>query len=120
MKTWVASTAVVVKDKARSKRFFRDKIGLKVLMEEGHWLTVGDPKRGSALHLCEVRDFDKKAPLEKGNTGILLLVDTDVRKAYAAMKKKGVKFAGKPVEHPWGWDFTFKDPDGNEFLVMGG
>lgn len=118
MKTWVASTAVVVKDKKRSKKFFTDKIGLKVLMDQGHWLTVGDPKRGSALHLCEIREFAPKAPLEKGNTGILLLVDHDVRKAHAAMKKKGVRFAHPPKEHPWGWDFTFKDPDGNEFLVM--
>jgi catechol 2,3-dioxygenase-like lactoylglutathione lyase family enzyme len=118
MNTWVASTAVVVKDKKRSKKFFTEKLGMKVLMEEGHWLTVGHPKRGSALHLCEIREFDKRAPLEKGNTGILILVDRDAREAYQELKLNGVKFASKPEEHPWGWDFSFKDPDGNEFLVM--
>ena len=111
MKLSVASVAVVVKDLKRAKGFYVQKLGMKLLDDMGHWVTVGQP-RGVRIHLCQVK------PLEKGNTGILLQVDGKLEAAYQALKKKGVKFSVPPTKHDWGVECRLLDPDGNEFWLM--
>ncbi|MGC4117659.1 MAG: VOC family protein [Myxococcales bacterium] len=112
MKLSPATVAVVVKDLKAARKFYTQKLGLKVLDDMGHWLTVGADKNGMRLHLCEMK------PLEKGNTGILFMVDTKIDKAYTALKKKGIKFTVVPTEREWGVECRFVDPDGNEFFLM--
>lgn len=118
VKMWTAVVAVVVRENQRSKKFFRDKVGMKVLHEWGHWVVMGDKRRGAQLHLCQIREFDKKSPFEKGNTGILILTDEKIEKAYKRMKAKGVKFVAPPKKEEWGWNCQFRDPDGNQFWLM--
>lgn len=113
MKLTPLSVAVVVKDLKRSKQFFVKKLGFKVLDDHGHWVTVGRDPKGLRIHLCETK------PLEKGNTGICITVDTTVEKAFAALKKKGVKFPCPPTQREWGVECRFADPDGNEYWLMG-
>lgn len=113
MKLTPVTAAVVVKDLKAAKRFYTQKLGLKVLEDMGHWLTVGADKKGMRLHLCETR------PAEKGNTGILFVVDEKTEKAYAALKRKGVKFSVPPTKRSYGWECRFLDPFGNEFWLMG-
>lgn len=118
VRAWTSVVAVVVKDRQRSKRFFRDKVGMKVLHEFGHWIVMGDKRRGAQLHLCQMREFDPKFPMEKGNTGILILVDEPIEKAYKRMKARGVRFIQAPKREEWGWNCVFADPDGNEYWLM--
>ncbi len=111
MKLVPSSAAVVVKDLKAARKFYTQKLGLKVIDDMGHWLTVGAEKTGMRLHLCEA-----KRP-EKGNTGIMFVTDEKIDKVYAALKKKGVKFSVKPTVHDWGTECRFLDPDGNEFWL---
>ncbi len=113
MKLRPSSIAVVVKDVKRAKKFYVQKLGMKLLDDMDHWVTVGQPRTGMRIHLCETK------PLEKGNTGIALTVDGPVQRAYAALKKKGVKFSVPPKEQPWGLECRLLDPDGNEFWLVG-
>ena len=111
MKISPTSVAVVVKDLKRSKTFYVQKLGMKLLDNMGHWVTVGQP-RGVRIHLCQTK------PLEKGNTGIMLQVDEKLDKAYQTLRKKGVKFSVPPTKQAWGVECRFLDPDGNEFWLM--
>ncbi len=113
MKLAPFSVAVTVKDLKRSKRFFVGKLGMKLLDDMDHWVTVGQSKSGMRLHLCQTK------PLDKENTGIALTVDGKLDRAYLALKKKGVKFSVPPTEQPWGVECRFLDPDGNEFWLAG-
>ncbi len=113
---WVASVAVVVSDVARAKRWYTEALGLELLTDGGHWITVGRRGRGGALHLCHPED----GSLEPGTSGILLLVDGDLSARCEELRAKGVDFTGPLTEHPWGWDATVRDPDGNELLLMSG
>ena len=114
---WVASIAVMVSDTDRAKKWYTEKLGLSVLDDEGHWITVGRKEKGGAVHLCLA---SKEMPLEPGNTGILLLVEGDLRTECARLKERGVEFAHEPTKQPWGvWDAMVRDPDGNELLLMG-
>ena len=41
----------------------------------------------------------------------------DIDKTYAELKKRGVEFEGPPKEQPWGTYATFKDSEGNRFVL---
>jgi catechol 2,3-dioxygenase-like lactoylglutathione lyase family enzyme len=113
MKLSPLSAAVVVKDVKKAKRFYTAKLGLKVLDDMGHWVTVGQSRTGVRIHLCET------SPQEKGNTGIAFSVDATLEEAFQTLKKKGVKFSVPPKKQVWGVECRFLDPDGNEFWLMG-
>lgn len=115
---WVASAAVVVKDRAASIRWYAEVLGLPIAVQHDHWVTVGHPKRGGAIHLCQGSDLEPPAALEPGNTGILLLLDGDFQERCKGLRARGVAFVEGPIERPWGWDATIRDPDGNELLLM--
>jgi catechol 2,3-dioxygenase-like lactoylglutathione lyase family enzyme len=114
----VASVAVVVQSREAAKRWYTEKLGLSVLMDMGHWLTVGKRGDGGAIHLCQVDEAGAGVGMEPGNSGILLIVPGTVQDAYEQMRARGVEFTGPPEERPWGWDATIRDPDGNLILLM--
>ncbi|MCI4341013.1 MAG: VOC family protein [Thermoplasmata archaeon] len=118
MKLSPYSVAVVVSDRKKAKKWYTKKLGLKVFSDDEHWTVVGAKKGRMALHLCQTTEFDKKGKLEPGNSGILFFVDRPIPKAYAALKKRGVKFPSPPKKFDWGWHCVFADPDGNEFSLM--
>lgn len=107
----VSSIAVVVSDARKALDWYVNKLGFKVVDDEGHWITVAAPEGGSLLHLCQ------GPPLEPGNSGILITCD-DVDKTYQELKSKGVEFKVAPRDDGWGKYAIFKDPDGNEFWLM--
>ncbi len=108
----IRSAAVVVKDAKKAKKWYSEKLGFVVKSDEDHWITMAPANaKGFELHLCETK------PLEKGNTGILFVVD-DVDKTYAELSKKGVKFSQKPIDQGWGKYAMMKDLDGNIFWLM--
>jgi catechol 2,3-dioxygenase-like lactoylglutathione lyase family enzyme len=114
---WVASVAVMVSEAGRAKEWYTSKLGLSVLQDGEHWITVGRKEKGGAIHLC-VATPDGFS-LEPGNTGILVMVGGDLREECAKLKEQGVHFVHEPTKQPWGvWDAMIRDPDGNEILLM--
>lgn len=113
----VASVAVVVSDRARSRRWYTQCLGLEVLEEVEHWLTVGQPDRGGRIHLCLGRELGAGFPLEPGNTGITLSVPGAARETYERLRSQGVPFRRPPEPRPRGWDAEVSDPDGNLLLL---
>jgi predicted enzyme related to lactoylglutathione lyase len=41
----------------------------------------------------------------------------NVEKTYAELLARGVEFSSPPKKEPWGTFATFKDPDGNQFVM---
>jgi catechol 2,3-dioxygenase-like lactoylglutathione lyase family enzyme len=114
---WLASVAVMVSDRERAKAWYTERLGMRVLLETEHWVTVGRKDRGGAIHLCLGSEIG--LPLEPGNTGILVMVDGNLKTECAKLKARGVEFVHGPTKQPWGvWDAMVRDPDGNEILLM--
>ncbi len=112
----MASVAVMVSNVDRSKSWYTERLGFSVLQDGEHWITVGRKGKGGALHLCLAT---KEQPLEPGNSGILMIVDGDLKAECAKLKKRGIEFVRDPELQPWGvWDAIVRDPDGNEILLM--
>jgi len=112
-----SSVAVVVADRQRSVAWYTQKFGLERVADDGHWQTVGKKGGTALLHLCQVSEFDPKAPLEPGNSGIAFTLPGDFVKACAALEARGVKFSSPPTKYDWGWGATVRDPDGNEIYL---
>ena len=41
----------------------------------------------------------------------------DVEATYRQLRARGVDFTAEPTKQPWGTYATFKDPDGNQFVL---
>jgi len=111
------SVAVVVSDRKKAVEWYTQKFGLELVDDMDHWQTVGRKGGGGKLHLCQVSEYDAKAPLEPGNSGIAFTLEGDFVTACQALMDRGVDFSSPPTKSAWGWGAAVKDPDGNEIYL---
>ena len=115
---YVASVPVVVSDRQSAKEWYKSKLGLALISDDDHWVTVGGLGKGSEIHLCQASENrPAPIPLEPGPSGIVIAVPGDFVKECARMKDAGVQFAHAPEKAAWGWFATVRDPDGNEHYL---
>jgi catechol 2,3-dioxygenase-like lactoylglutathione lyase family enzyme len=136
--TGISHTSFTVSDLDRSLAFYRDVLGLELLVEiqrDGDFIeqVVGFP--GASLrivglklphgsdHILELIEYrapqGNKIDLRTCNPGVahLCFVTDDIHSAYEALRAKGVVFKSPPVRVPsgpstGGYDAYFLDPDG--------
>jgi lactoylglutathione lyase len=121
--TYLSSIAIEVRDRKQSLEWYTQKLGLELLQDLGHWVTVGRKGSNGMIHLCEWAEVSDGDSIEPGLLGITLKVpggEKEFLAACEAWKANGVRFGQKPVKRPWGWYARLKDPDGNEFMGMPG
>lgn len=113
----VAVVSVPVADQDRAKAFYVDRLGFELQADQSmpplRWIRVA-PK-GSATALTLVTWFDS---MPAGSLRGLVLTSDDVQADYERLKAKGVEFEGPPKQQPWGTETTFRDPDGNTFVLQ--
>src|SRR5436309_13462371 len=97
-----ATVAVVVRDEKKATKFWKDKVGFRVVTSFPHWVTVAARGSNVHLHLCP----DSRP--EKGNTGYMFCTK-DAKREEARLGSKGVKIT-KPA----------KKEDGGMCLSVGG
>jgi catechol 2,3-dioxygenase-like lactoylglutathione lyase family enzyme len=114
------SVAVVVSDKKRSVDWYTRNLGLDLIDEQDHWITVGRKGNPGVLHLCQTSDFDTSIPAESGNTGIMFHIPGDFFAACDRLAENGVKFSAPATKSEWGTWAMVADPDGNEICLMSG
>jgi len=116
---YVASVPIVVSDRNASKKWYTEKLGLSLIDDQDHWVTVGGKGKGTTLHLCQASENNAPTgiPLEPGPSGIVLAIPGDFEKECARIKKAGVEFSHPPEKAEWGWFATVRDPDGNEHYL---
>lgn len=105
------TVAVVVRDEKKATKWWKEKIGLRVVTSWPHWVTVAPKGANVRIHLCP------DARPEKGNTGFLFSTKDIVREE-RRLRGKGVKIKQPITKEDWGTTFVFADPDGNEFWVI--
>lgn len=111
----LASVPVVVSDRTVSKKWYTEKLGLDLIDDDDHWVTVGAKGKGSVLHLCQASENGPTPiPLEPGPSGFVFAVPGDFVSECKRMEQAGVVFTHRPEKAPWGWFAIVKDPDGNE------
>lgn len=106
----LSTMAVVVRDEKKAARWWKEKMGFRVVTSYPHWVTVAPKGANVHLHLCP------DSPPESGNTGIAF-TSKDVAKLEKSLRRKRVKVTMPTTKEEWGTTMMFADPDGNEFTI---
>jgi lactoylglutathione lyase len=120
MITKIATAAVYVEDQQKAKTFWTEKVGFDVFAERqmgpgNFWLEVGPKGAETALVIYPKSLMTNWAELKPS----IVFVTDDIKATYQTMKDNGVEFEGELNEMQWGTFATFKDEDGNSFLLKG-
>jgi lactoylglutathione lyase len=121
MITSIGSTGVYVNDQDEAIDFYVNKLGFELRedqpMGEGlRWIEVAPPGGDTVVVLT--MGYGGWAPEKVGDfAGIAFLAD-DVRATHEELSGRGVEFTQEPTEEPWGTYASFKDQDGNEFVLV--
>ncbi|WP_371363958.1 hypothetical protein SRRS_48490 [Sporomusa rhizae] len=117
----VGKVTVYVNDQEQAKDFWVNKINFVLKFEQqmgpdASWIEVAPSKdEFTTLVLYSKSLMEKQNPTKVSHPSILFST-TDIESTYEKMKQNGVIVA-EMLRMPFGTMFTFKDQDGNEYLV---
>ncbi|MGG7177109.1 VOC family protein [Clostridium paraputrificum] len=118
----IGKITIYVKDQEEAKKFWTEKIGFVIKLEQEmgpgmKWLEVG-PSEDEFTTFILYNKSMMEAQNPSANVGhpSVLLSTTDIDKAYGEMRDNGVEL-GKLMEMPYGKMFSFKDQDGNDYIL---
>lgn len=116
----IATVAVYVEDQQKAKAFWTEKVGFEVKRETpmgpgSSWLEVG-PKGAETALVLYPKSMMKNWEEMKAS---IVFVCADIDATYETMKANGVLFDSEPNKMQWGTFVTFRDEDGNSFLLKG-
>ena len=123
-------THITVNDVDESIAFYRDALGLDVIMDVsngGHrWLTLGsDSQPGLGIVLSDPHAGRSQADgdalqelLTKGVLPNIVFSSSDLDAAFERVRASGAEVLQEPVSQPWGArDCAFRDPSGNTVRI---
>ena len=109
--------SVPVRDQNRALAFYTDKLGFTIITDQPfgkqRWIELRIPKAETRLVLFTVEGQENRIGTM---TGLSFECD-DIDQTYQEMKSKGVVFDEPPQKQPWGTFTTFKDSEGNSFVL---
>ena len=108
--------SVPVADAQRAKRFYQDVLGFALVREspmgpDMQWIQLAPP--GCATTIALVTWFKEMPP--GALQGVMLNV-TDIEQDCATLAARGLSLSAIG-QQPWGRFATFKDPDGNGWIL---
>ncbi len=118
MITHVKFVSIPVRDQNRALDFYTDKLGFTILTDQPfsdkqRWIELRIPKAETRVVLFTPEGHE-------GHVGMFSGVSfscPDVEATYAELLARGVAFDGPPEKQPWGTFATFKDSEGNGFVL---
>lgn len=117
----IGKITVYVQDQEQAKDFWLNKIGFVLKFEQPmgpnmSWIEVGPSEdEFTTLVLYSKSAMEQHQPSKVAHPSILFST-TDIESAYEKMKQNGVEVA-EMLRMPFGTMFTFKDQDGNEYIL---
>jgi lactoylglutathione lyase len=113
----IATVAVYVEDQQKAKTFWSEKVGFDIIAElmgpNAFWLEVA-PKGDESRLVIYPKSMMKDSEFRKAS--IVFQCD-NIASTYETMNSNGVEFLGEPQTMQWGTFLSFKDEDGNEYLL---
>ncbi len=99
-------------------RFYSEKLGFTVITDQPYddrqrWIELGI--QGADTHVVLFMPDGHEGP-GKGPSHVTFCSD-DVEATWRELSGRGVEFTREPSTMPWGTFATFRDPEGNEFVL---
>ncbi|TVY08849.1 VOC family protein [Paenibacillus cremeus] len=117
----IGKVTVYVNDQEEAKQFWLNRMGFVLKVEQpmgpdAFWIEVGpSDNEFTTLVLYSKAAMMQHKPSAVSHPSILFST-TDIEAAHAKMKENGV-VVEEMLRLPFGSMFTFKDQDGNEYLL---
>lgn len=105
-------------DQNRALDFYTEMLGFTIITdqpfdEKQRWIELRIPGAETRVVLFTPPGEEKRV----GAMMNLSFVCDDIEKTYRELSKRGVEFDGPPQKQPWGTYATFRDSEGNRFVV---
>jgi len=118
MITHVKFVGIPTRDQARAVEFYTRKLGFEVstdqpFNEKQRWIELRIANSHTRVVLFTPPGHEKRIGTFFNGS----LACDDVEATYRQLSQRGVEFTSEPQKQPWGTCATFKDPDGNEFVL---
>ena len=118
MITHVKFVSIPTTDQDRALRFWTEQVGFTLMTdqpfsEKQRWIEL---KVGSSeTRLVLFTPDGQEARIGSFFNGALAC--DDVEATHRQLSERGVEFDSPPQKQPWGTFATFRDPDGNQFVL---
>ncbi len=110
-----AIATVFVSDLDRAVQFYTEVLGLRLVYRAGgHWASI-DAGGGSSIGLHPATEHNPAG--KSGSITLGLYLARPLPEVVAALRQKGVKFRGDPINDTTVRIAHFSDPDGNELYI---
>jgi predicted enzyme related to lactoylglutathione lyase len=110
--------SIPVADQNRALDFYTEKLGFTIITdqpfdEKQRWIELRVPKAETRVVLFTGNGDEKRI-----GTFMNMSYECDnIEETYETLRKRGVEFEGPPQKQPWGTYTTFKDSEGNSFVL---
>ncbi|HMB92929.1 MAG TPA: VOC family protein [Rhodothermales bacterium] len=120
MITHIKTVGVYVSDQQKALDFYTNVLGFEVLADEpmgpdARWIEVAPPGATTNLALWTPPGMEDRIGTFTG----LVFQSDDIEATHKTLQERGVEFVDQPKDQPGGVMGTFKDPDGNTFVLRG-
>jgi predicted enzyme related to lactoylglutathione lyase len=114
----VKFVSIPVKDQDKALAFYTEKLGFGILTDQPmgpkqRWIELDIPGAETGVVLFTPEGHEDRV----GGFMNMSFTSDNVEKTYEQLKARGVVFDAPPKKEPWGIFTTFKDPDGNQFVL---
>ena len=114
----VKFVSIPTSDQDRALKFWTERVGFKVLTdqpfdEKQRWIEL---RVGSSDTRVVLFAFSGDGP-QPGTMFAGAMACDNVEQTYQELSARGVEFVSPPQKQPWGSFATFKDVDGNTFVL---
>ena len=121
MSVHLSIVPIYVSDQQAALRFYTGKLGMEKRMDSPmgpglRWITVALP--GDDVEFVLAAGFGSGDPESQVGMGGYVLRTDDCRATHEQWSAAGVEFTEPPTEQSWGVQALFKDPDGNDWVLV--
>ena len=104
----IAFTHYATKNLERSVEFYREVLGLDLLLQTAEWAEFDIGGQRFAVHQLKPSE-----PFQAVRPAVVSLQARSIENIIETLKNKGVRFTQELQTQPYGKMATFADPDGN-------
>ncbi|HYU33951.1 MAG TPA: VOC family protein [Thermoanaerobaculia bacterium] len=109
--------SIPVTDQDRALAFYTEKLGFTVFTDQPfgdqRWIELRIPGAETGVVLFTADGHEDRIGTFQG----ISFIADDVNATYNELVERGVEVGGPPKSEDWGTYVTFKDPDGNAFVL---
>lgn len=121
MITQVKFVGIPTRDQDRALKFYTEKLGFEVSTDQDfdgkqRWIELRIANAATRVVLFTPEGHEPRIGTFFNGS----LACDDVGATYRQLSARGVEFTSPPAKQPWGEFATFKDPDGNQFVLSSG